>query len=75
MTPRFQISKTSCWRAHKPLSNSKNVCPQNIVVLIFFHDTELDVKDIKFLFINNFNVYDAKLLVSNKKNIYLIFSK
>ena len=51
------------------------MCPQNIVVLIFFHDTELDVKDIKFLFINNFNVYDAKLLVSNKKNIYLIFSK
>jgi len=43
------------------------VCPQNIVVLIFFHDTELDVNDIKFLFINNFNVYDAKLLVSNQK--------
>jgi len=51
------------------------MCPQNIVVLIFFHDTELDVKDIKFLFINNFNVYDAKLLVSNQKNIYLIFFK
>ena len=51
------------------------MCPQNIVVLIFFHDTELDVKDIKFLFINNFNVYDAKLLVSNQKKYLSDFFK